>query len=277
MSRAVVVTDSTADFPAGALDNHRIKVVPLYVRFGKNERRDGKDISRDEFFAKLRKSKVLPQISQPTPDDILEVYKKAGNPNVFGVHISSELSGTLQSANRAKEAALHNFDIRLVDSRTLSLGLGFLAMAAAEMVEKGESLDIIETEINRMIPKIRLYGVLDTLHYLEKGGRIGKVSAWIGSVLNIKPIIQIKDGVVAPVVRERNKQKAVSKMIEIFESEGEMARVGVIHAAAEEEAKELAGVLQKLYPRMDIPVVQTGTVIGTHSGPGLVGICGLLK
>lgn len=277
MSRPVIVTDSTADFPSGALNSQRIKVVPLYVRFGKDEYRDGKNLSRDEFFAKLTKSKVLPQTSQPTPDDFLEVYKKAGNPKIISVHVSSKLSGTLTSASRPKKEVLHDFDIRLVDSESLSLGLGFLAMAAAEMAEKEENLDTIEAEINRMIPKIRLYGVLDTLHYLEKGGRIGTVSSWVGSILQVKPIIQIKDGVVMPVVRERSKQKAVSKMIEIFESEGEMARVGVIHAAAEEEAKDLASQLKSLYPRLDIPVVQTGTVIGTHSGPGLVGICGVLK
>ncbi|MFA4998921.1 MAG: DegV family protein, partial [Candidatus Paceibacterota bacterium] len=134
-----------------------------------------------------------------------------------------------------------------------------------------------EEETKRLIPKVRLFGVLDTLRYLEKGGRIGAVSAFLGSILQVKPMISIRNGEVVPVERNRSKAKSLERLVEIVSGEGDMLKVGVIHAAAEEEAKDLAKRLKAVYPGKSIPVVQTGTIIGTHSGPGLVGICGLLK
>jgi len=276
MSPVAIVTDSTVDLPVGFLDGQKVKVVPLYVMFGKEQYRDRVDLNSDEFFAKLQKSRDLPKTSQPVPADFVKIYKKVG-PKIACICISAKLSGTFQSANKAKEEAPVNFDIRVLNSQTLSLGLGFLVMRAAELAEAGAKLDDIEMEIARTIPKIRLFGVLDTLHYLEKGGRIGKVSSWLGSLLSIKPIIQIKDGEVMPVERTRSRIKAIERLIEIVAGEGEMMKVGVIHAAAEAEAKELAVRLKSVYPDKNIPVVQTGTIIGTHSGPGLVGICGILK
>jgi DegV family protein with EDD domain len=166
MSRVVIVTDSTADFPDGALDRRKIAVVPLYVRFGGEEYRDRVNLSGDEFFARLKKSQVLPMTSQPTPDDFLKTYKKAG-PKIFSLHISAKLSGTLESAKgAAKELPMH-FEVGTLDSQTLSLGLGFLVMKAAEMAETGAKLEEIKEETERLVPKVRLYGVLDTLHYLN--------------------------------------------------------------------------------------------------------------
>ena len=276
MSRVVIVTDSTADFPDGALDRRRIAVVPLYVRFGEEEYRDRVNLSGDEFFARLGKSQVLPMTSQPTPDDFLKAYKKAG-PKIFSLHISAKLSGTLESAKTARKEVPTHFEMELLDSRTLTLGLGFLVMKAAEMAEAGARLEEIKEEVERLIPKIRLYGVLDTLHYLEKGGRIGAVSAFLGSLLQIKPIISVRSGEVVPVERNRSKAKSLERLVEIVSGEGQFSEIGVIHAAAQDEAKELAGKLKGVFPDRKIPVVQTGTIIGTHSGPGLVGICGLLK
>jgi DegV family protein with EDD domain len=276
MSRVVVVTDSTADFPAGGLDRRRIAIVPLYVRFGKEEYRDRVNLTGDEFFSRLKKNEALPMTSQPTPADFLKTYKKAG-PKIFSLHISAKLSGTLESARQARKEAPAHFDIRMLDSQTLSLGLGFLVMRAAEMAEAGASFSAIEEETKRLIPKVRLYGVLDTLRYLEKGGRIGAVSAFLGSILQVKPMISIRNGEVVPVERNRSRAKSLERLVEIVSGEGDMLKVGVIHAAAEEEAKELSKRLKSVYPGKSIPVVQTGTIIGTHSGPGLVGICGLLK
>jgi len=276
MSPVAIITDSTADFPFRTLDGQRIKVVPLYVIFGEKQYRDRVNLNSDEFFVKLQKSKVLPQTSQPTPADFQKVYEKAG-PNICSLHISEKLSGTLQSAKEAKSKMPGNFDIRTIDSQGISLGLGFLVMRAAELAEAGETLDNIEAEIKQLIPKVRFFGVLDTLLYLEKGGRIGKASALLGSLLQIKPIVQIRDGEVLPVERTRSKTKAIERLVEIAAKEGKMAKVGVVHAAAETEAKELADRLKAVYPGQNIPIVQTGTIIGTHAGPGLVGICGILQ
>jgi DegV family protein with EDD domain len=276
MSRVVIVTDSTADFPDGVVDRRKIAVVPLYVRFGGEEYRDRVNLSGDEFFDRLKKSQTLPMTSQPTPDDFLRAYKKAG-PKIFSLHISSKLSGTLESARgAAKELPMH-FEVGMLDSQTLSLGLGFLVMKAAEMAETGARPEEIREEIERLIPKIRLYGALDTLNYLEKGGRIGAVSAFLGSLLQIKPIISVRNGEVVPVERNRSKAKSLERLVEIVAGEGQFSEIGVIHAAAQDEAKDLARRLKAVFPGRNIPIVQTGTIIGTHSGPGLVGICGLLK
>jgi DegV family protein with EDD domain len=277
MPEVAVVTDSTADFPAGEAERFGIKIVPLYVRFGDQEYIDKVNLSSDEFFAKLKKSPVLPVTSQPSPDDFLKIYREVGTDKIISIHISGKLSGAINSAMRPKNEVLHSFDIRVIDSQTSSLGLGFLVIEAAKMAKNRNSLDTIEAEINRLIPKTRLYGVLDTLHYLEKGGRIGTVQYWVGSLLQLKPIIRLKDGEVAPVERSRTKKKAIERLIEIVKSEGKMKRLGVIHTVAKEDAEKLAANLKEIYPELDIPVVQTGPIIGTHAGPGLIGICGLLK
>ncbi|MCX6710369.1 MAG: DegV family protein [Candidatus Woesearchaeota archaeon] len=280
--KVAVVTDSTADFPPGMAEKLGIKVVPLYVRFGEEEYLDRINLSSDEFFVKLKKSKVLPMTSQPTPTDFLTAYKEIGKETekIISLHASSKLSGTFNSAMIAKKEFPDSFDIRVIDSQTLSLSLGFLAMEAAEMARAGESIDDIEEEINNFIPKTRLYGVLDTLHYLAKGGRIGAASSLLGSILQVKPIIKIQNGEVIPVEKLRTKKRAIARLIEIVrevQQEGEIVRIGVLHAAAEGEAKELAAQLKEVYHNTEIPIVQTGTVIGTHSGPGLVGISYLLK
>jgi DegV family protein with EDD domain len=277
MPEVAVVTDSTADFPAGEAERFGIKIVPLYVRFGDQEYIDKVNLSSEEFFAKLKKSPVLPVTSQPSPDDFLKIYREVGTDKIISIHISGKLSGTINSAMRPKNEVLHSFDIRVIDSQAISLGLGFLVIEAAKMAKNRNDIETIEAEINRLIPKIRLYGVLDTLHYLEKGGRIGTVQYWVGSLLQLKPIIRLKDGEVTPVERTRTKKKAIERLIEIIKSEGKMKRLGVIHTAAKEDAEKLAVNLKEIYPELDIPVVQTGPIIGTHAGPGLIGVCGLLK
>ena len=233
MSRVVVLTDSAVDFPAGALNGRRIKVVSFYA----------------------------------TPDGLLRAYKKAG-PKILFLRASTKLSGTLQSAERARKEVPFHFEVKILDSQTLSLGLGFLVMRAAELAEAGMNLDALEAEIELLIPKIRLYGILS------------KDSSFLGSILQAKPIVSFKNGEVTPVERDRSKSKPLERLVEIVAGEGDMLKVGVIHAddaAAKSEAKELAKRLKVVYPGRNIPVVQTSTFIGAHSGPSFFGICGLLK
>ena len=229
MSRSVVVTDSTADFP-GVFDGHRIKVVSFCA----------------------------------TPDGLLRAFKKAG-PKILFLRASTKLNGTLQSAERAKNEVPFHFEVKILDSKTFSLGLGFLVMRAAEMAETGMNLDALEVEVNQLIPKVRLYGIFS------------KNSSFFGSAIHAKSIISIKNGEITPVEKSRSKSKPMDRLVEIVVADGEMTKIGVIHADAEAEAKELARRLKAIYPGRNIPVVQTGTIIGTHSGPGLVGICGILK
>ena len=230
MSRVVVLTDSAVDFPDGELNGRRIKVVSFYA----------------------------------TPDGLLKAYKKAG-PKILFLRASAKLNGTLQSAERAREKVPFHFEVKILNSQTLSLGLGFLVIRAAEMAEARMSLDALEVEINQLIPKVRLYGILS------------KNSSFFGLALRAKSIISIQNGEVTPIEKDRGKAKSLERLVEIVAAEGDMLKVGVIHADAESEAKELAKRLKAVYPGRHIPVVQTGTIIGTHSGPGLVGICGILK
>ena len=229
MSHVFVITDSMADFPIGALDRRRIKVVSF----------------------------------QATPDDILKTYKRVG-PKILFLRASAKLNGVIQSAERAKEKVPFHFEVEILDSQTLSLGLGFLAMRAVELAEDGMNLDALEVEIKQLIPKVRLYGILS------------KDPSSFGSILHAKSIISIKNGEVTPVEKDRSKAKSLERLVEIAAGEGDMLKVGVIHAAAESEAKELAKRLKLVYPGRNIPVVQT--VSDTNFSHGLVvGICGLLK
>ena len=269
-----IVTDSTADFLGEVPAN--VKIVPLYVSFGEEEYLDGVTLSSDEFFEKLKKSKALPKTSQPNPEDFEEAYRKAGS-DIISLHLSEKMSGTFQSAKTASQA-LSDVDIRVIDSRSFSMGLGVMVAKAARMAEAGEGLDAIEKEIRRMIPRFRLYGTLDTLSYLEKGGRIGKVAYFLGSRFQIKPIIYVKDGDIFPLTKVRKRAKALEKLVEkMSEHKGKMEKIAVIHTVAEAEAKEVAAKLKVLFPDQEIPVVQTGSTIGTHAGPGLVGVGGIMK
>jgi len=275
MSEIAVVTDSTADFPPGEAERFGIKIVPLYVRFGDQEYIDKVNLSSKEFFTKLKKSPVLPVTSQPTPDDFLKVYREVGTDKIISIHISGKLSGTINSAIRPKNEVLHNFDIRIIDSQTTSMALAFLVIEAAKLAKNRNGLDTIEAEINRLIPKTRVYGMLDTLHYLEKGGRIGIIQYWLGSLLQFKPIIKVKDGEVLPVARPRTRNKGINELIDNFLAEGEMEKVGIIHAQKEALALEVRKRLSRYYS--DIPIAEVVPVLGTHAGLGTVGICGLLK
>jgi len=275
MSEIAVVTDSTADFPPGEAERFGIKIVPLYVRFGNQEYIDKVNLSSEEFFTKLKKSLVLPVTSQPTPDDFLKVYREVGTDKIISIHISGKLSGTINSAIRPQKEVLHDFDIRIIDSQTTSMALAFLVTEAAKLAKNRNGLDTIETEINRLIPQTRVYGMLDTLHYLEKGGRIGVVQYWLSSLLQFKPIIKVKDGEVLPVARPRTRNKGINELIDNFLAEGEMKRVGIIHAQEKTLALEVRERLSHYYP--DIPIAELGPVLGTHAGPGTVGICGLLR
>lgn len=277
MSKVGVVTDSTADMPAGVIEKLGIKVVPLTVRFGTEEFLDKVELTIQQFYQKLETCTEIthPATSQPTPEAFLAAFQELDADQIICINIAENLSGTTQSAKRPKER-LPSHDIRVIDSQTTSLGLGFLVEEAAKMAVQQKSLDEIEQEILRLVPKVRVFALLDTLKYLEKGGRIGKVSYWLGALLNFKPIIKVQKGEVVPVSRPRTRPKGMVELVEKFLAEGEMERVGVVHAAAQEEALKVADILSKHYPG-EIPLAELGPVLGTHAGPGAIGICGILK
>ena len=277
MSKVGIVTDSTADMPAGVIEEFGIKVVPLTVRFGTEEFLDKVELTIQQFYQKLETCTEIthPATSQPSPEAFLAAIQELDTDQIICINIAENLSGTTQSARRPQER-LPSHDIRVIDSQTTSLGLGFLVEEAAQMATQGKTLDEIEQEILRMVPKVRVFALLDTLKYLERGGRIGKASYWLGALLNFKPIIKVEKGEVLPVSRPRTRSKGIDELVRVFAAEGKMKRVGVIHATAQEEALNIADTLSRYYPG-EIPLAELGPVLGTHAGPGAIGICGILK
>ena len=199
-----VVTDSTADLPAKVIQEWGITVIPLQVNFGTEVYRDGVDLQPDEFYRKLVSSSVLPTTSVPPPGSFTEVYKKlsTNGDDVLSIHLSSKLSGTYNSARLAAKD-LGNKRVEIIDSLSLSMGMGILVVVAARAARTGASLEEVTALVHRAMKRCYLVGLLDTLEYLQKGGRIGRARAFLGHVLNLKPLLTIRDGEVYPMDRVR--------------------------------------------------------------------------
>lgn len=274
MSVAVVV-DSTADIPRPVREQLGITVVPLLVLFGTEQYRDGVDLSTDEFYARLVEGNVHPTSSQPSAGDFLEAYERLAKDHegIISIHLGGKLSGTVRSAQQAADM-LPGMPVRVIDSGSVSLGLGFLGIEAAKMAREGKPLDEIARVIEAMVPRVVLWAVLDTLTYLERGGRIGKGRALLGNLLNVKPMIYIR-GEVLPGERVRSQRKAVARLVELARDEAPYSHLAVLHSAAEPLARELADQLASIHPRDQIIVAQLTSVIGVHGGPGIVGVTGI--
>ncbi|MDQ5851405.1 MAG: DegV family protein [Chloroflexota bacterium] len=274
MSVAVVV-DSTADIPLHLQEQLGITVVPLLVLFGSEQFRDGIDLSNDEFYARLAEGKVHPTTSQPSAGDFAEAYQQLATDHegIVSIHLGGKLSGTVRSAQQAAEMVA-DVPIRVIDSGSVSMGLGFLGIEAAQMAQAGKGLDEIAAGIEAMIPRIVLWAVLDTLRYLERGGRIGRGRAFLGTLLNVKPLIAVREEV-HPVERVRTHNKAIARMVELASAEGPYKHLAVLHSAREELANELADRLGAIHPRDQIIVSHLTSVIGVHAGPGTLGVTGI--
>jgi DegV family protein with EDD domain len=278
VGRVHIVTDSTGDIPEALLRKHEITVVPLNVHFGDEAFKDGVDIWANEFYYKLEESSILPKTSQPAPGDFLKVYEELtrGGDSVISVHISSQLSGTLQSATMARQM-LPQADITVLDTRSASMGLGLVAVEAAEAAAQGLDKTEILKVVQRAIDNVQILFVVDTLEYLQKNGRIGQASALLGTLLNIKPILTVQDGVVCPVEKARGKGKALDRIFGLLkERYGENpVRFSVVHADRAEEAGQLAERLKNEFSVIDVCIAEIGPVVGVHTGPGALGIMSL--
>ena len=269
-----IVLDSTADFPEAHDRFENWRMVPLYVRFGDESRRDYVEIGPAEFYARLRTVTELPTTSQPTPGDFLAAYEElAGYERIYSLQISAILSGTYESARTA--AAELGDKVRVVDTATASAAIAMLGLAIQRRLERGTSDEEIDELVERYKREAALIFTVDTLEFLQKGGRIGKAAALAGNLLHIKPILTIKDGEVLPVKRVRGNQKAVQEFARAF-TEGTRdtpnLHVGIAHADAPEREQTLRVLVADLRPHAQIDVATTlGAVVGTHAGPGTVG------
>ena len=268
-----IVLDSTADFPQASERFPNWRMVPLYVLFGDESYRDYVELSPEEFYARLRTAEQLPTTSQPTPGDFLETYEElAQYDRIYSLHISSELSGTYQSATTA--AAELGDKVRTVDSESASAAITMLGLAIQRRLEQGTTDEGIDALIARFREHAGLIFTVDTLEFLRRGGRIGRASAWAGELLHVKPILTIKREVV-PLKRVRGNQKAMQEFVSEFTStteDGPTLKIGIAHADAPERATQLQKMVRHERPQAQIEVITTlGAVVGTHAGPGTVG------
>ena len=271
-----VVLDSTADLPDPRSRHGNWRLVPLYVRFGDETFRDHVDLSADEFYRRLRVASVAPQTSQPTPADFSAVFDElSAYERVVCVLISGKLSGTAESARLAAQS-LDSGRVTVIDSESASGGIVILADAIQRRLERGTTDDEIDALVARFRRESGLLFTVDTLDYLVRGGRVGKAAGLAGQLLNVKPILAIRDGEVVPLKRVRGRSKALAGFERLFaeaSEDGPGLRVGVAHADAEREANELAERVKSVRPSASLDVfTELGPVIGTHGGPGTLGL-----
>jgi DegV family protein with EDD domain len=275
IENTAVVLDSTADFPAAPDRFPNFRVVPLYVRFGDESFRDYVEMGAEEFYTRLQTAGELPTTSQPTPGDFLATYEQLEQyERILSLQISSTLSGTFGSAETAAEM-LGGDRVRVIDTRTVSASIALIAIGVQERLERGTTDEEIDAFVARYQECHQLLFTVNTLDYLAKGGRIGRAAALAGNLLNVKPILTIRDGEVIPLKRVRGNQKAFAEFRGLFEStttDSPRLKVGIAHAAAPERLLALRELVEHVRPQAQIEIATTlGAVVGTHAGPGTVG------
>ena len=265
-----IVTDSTADIPVQLAQELEITVVPIYVRFGEKVYRDRVDISEDEFYQRLLESPVHPATSQPTPSDFADVYQKLSKEagEIVSIHLSSKVSGTYNSALQGRELAGTKCHIEVVDSSSLSMGLGLIAMAAARLARAEKSLPEIMDEVKQAMAGMHLLGVLDTLKYLLLGGRIGKAKALLSSVLNVKPLLTMREGELVPAGVVRTRAKGVERLYGLVKSILNIQEIAIVHSTTPGEASSLKERIAAILAGERIHLARLGPALGVHGGPG---------
>ena len=268
-----IVTDSSCDLPQDVADRLGIVIVPLSIRFGDDEFIDRTTITADEFWRRCAASAELPQTAAPSPGQFEQAYRDLaaqGATGIVVISLSSSLSFTMQSAELAAKAVAPGIDVRVVDSRNASLGVGLTAVECAERAAAGDSIDTIVALAQSLVPRTHVFGALDTLENLKKGGRIGGAKAMLASALAIKPLIEVRDGEVAEAGKQRTRGKALNSLLETVRNAGSIERLAVLHAQCP-DVNDFVAKVREVYPG-EIMVGDIGAVIGTHAGQGTIGV-----
>lgn len=269
-----VVTDSACDLPADMAAEHAIEIVPLTVRFGDEELVDRRDLSPKEFWARVAESPVLPETAAPSPGSFEEAYRRlaaGGATEIVCVTLSAALSATHQAASLAATAVAGDISVHVVDSRAVTMAQGMLAVKAAELGAAGGDGSAVAAAVEALVPTVRTYAALDTLENLKKGGRIGSAEAFLGSLLSIKPIIEVADGKVEPESKQRTRSKSLRYLVEKVRLLSPIEDLAVMHGDAP-DVEDFLDLLADVYPRDKIIVGDIGAVIGAHAGPRTIGI-----
>ncbi len=275
-----IVTDSTADLPEKIVAEYGIEVVPLNVHFGEEVYKDGVDIWSEEFYNRIRNEPLLPNTSQPAPGDFLKAYQKVAKPGdtIISIHISREMSGTADSAQLAAEMMGPDYQIYVIDSRNVTMALGAMVLKAAMAAKRGEPAETILADIAKWKNEISIYFTLKSLEYLHRTGRIGKASVLMGSLLNIKPILAIEDGIIIPSEKVRgNYQKVAELMVDKLAKRygNQPLLVSVVHTELTSEMETLAALAKNNLNIQEMVINIVGPIVGAHAGPNTIGIIAL--
>ena len=275
MARIRVITDSACDIPEEIARHLDIDIVSLSIRFGDDEFIDRVDLSPAEFWAKCKASKTLPETAAPSPGAFQTAYERAradGFDGVIVLTLTSLLSATHQSAVVAADAVKGLIDVRVVDTKAVSMAQGLLAIDVAEVAATRVSLDLLVEHALSLVDKVGVVAMLDTLEHLIKGGRVGGARALIGQVLSIKPLLELKDGIVTEAGRQRTRAKALVAIAEVAKSHQPMRRLALVHGASS-EVTALEAHVADIPTEFPLIVTDMGPVVGTHGGPGIIGLC----
>ncbi len=273
-----VVTDSTADLPLTVAQELGITVVPLFVHFGTEVYRDGTELGADEFYRRLVHGNILPKTSAPPSGLFTKVYRKLGaeSEGVISIHISHKLSATYESALLGRQALGGDYHVEVIDSLNASMALGLLVILAAKAAQAGANLKEVTELVQQAIPQSHLIGLVDTLEYLHKGGRIGKAQAFLGTALSIKPLLTIRGGETYPIKRVRTRSRAIDELCKLARGFQPFKEMATLSSSAPEEAEMLTERLASLFPKNKIYRARFGPILGTYVGPGSLGI-GFIK
>jgi len=270
-----VVTDSTSDLPADVAESLGIEVVPLNVHFGSDVYKDRVNLMPDTFYDKLINGDVLPTTSQPSVGEFIDVYERLGSDadGIVSVHISEKLSGTMNSARLASQQANADCPIEVVDTFQVSMGVGICAMEVAEVANSGGDMNQVILAARNAVTRSQCFFMLETLEFLQKGGRIGKAQALIGNLLKIRPMLMLQGGEVHPLGRERTRRKGIAKLVDTVEELAPISGLAVMYSTVLDEAQTLAQNISKFMIEGREPMMlQIGPVIGTYAGPDTLGI-----
>ncbi len=269
-----IVTDSSCDLPADLVQQHGITVLPCYVVLDDQTFKDGVEIQADDFYRRLQAGGQTPTTAQPTPADLQAVYSElvGQGDQIISIHVSGKVSGTLNSAEQAKAALDDGSGVEIVDSQLASIALGLVVLDAAIMASEGGDVHEVADKVRQGLDRHHCLFALDTLEYLQKGGRIGKARAFMGSVLHVKPILRMLDGEAHPVERPRNTERAMRRLLELAQELAPLQRLAVIYSTDAERMAELKQGLTELLPADQIIETRFGATLGTYIGPDAVGL-----
>jgi DegV family protein with EDD domain len=274
MSGVYIVSDSSCDLEQDETDLLNVEIVPLSIRFGSEEFTDRRDLSVDDFYKRMANSDDLPQTACPSPGAFERAFQNAadaGADAVVCVNIASTLSNTFQSAQTAAAACQGRIPVHVIDSKSVSSGLGTLVLEAAQAAGEGADAEAVRRRVGGLIPRTHVIAALNTLENLKKGGRIGGAKAMVGSILSIKPLIDISSGVVEEAGRARTRKRAMEWLYERVKSAGAIDRVAVMHSGSP-DIDEFLDMFAPDLPRQSIRVGKMGAVIGAHGGPQMIGV-----